>query len=458
MEEDDAPSLRHRLVNWLFTPLYLWLLFSTVTGYLAAVNLANRPYDLVLQERAKLLAARYSHGQGTTEFDLAQLFPDAEGEFLFALYDSQGHRLASSGHLPAPLPADYRATAMALRNTQIADRKLRLLTLRTAGPDGDLLLVQAAEPVQARLALGRSILGNIVIPQFIFILIAGVAVWIGLKKGLEPLERLRRQVANRPRDDLRALDETLAPTEVRPLIHEVNALIERLKTLMEGQRRFVADAAHQLRTPFAGLRAQAELARREEASAPVKEALERICMGAQRCSRLVTQLLTLARNEPEARLHSPMDLLDLGRIAQEAASHWAPEALRRDIDLGFEAEGRQLPLKGDEAGLRDLFDNLIDNAIHYTPAGGHVTVRVGYDQGAWLKVEDDGPGIPPEHRDQVFERFHRIPGSGQPGSGLGLAIVHEVVVRHGAEMALGEASGGRGALFTVRFPHHGSGL
>ncbi|MDD5389552.1 MAG: ATP-binding protein [Gallionellaceae bacterium] len=457
MEEDDIPSLRHRLVNWLFTPLYLWLLFSTVTGYLAAVNLANRPYDLVLQERAKLLASRYNHVQGTTEFELAQLFPEAEGEFLFALYDSQGHRLASNGHLPVPHPADFRITTAALRNAQIADRKLRLLTMRTPGPDGDLMLVQAAEPVQARLALGRSILGNIVIPQFIFILIAGVAVWIGLKKGLKPLERLRRQVANRPRDDLRPLDETLAPNEVRPLIREVNALIERLKFLMEGQRRFVADAAHQLRTPFAGLRAQAELARREEASAPVKEALERICVGAQRCSRLVTQLLTLARNEPEARLQAPMLLLDLARVAQEAASHWAPEALSRDIDLGFEAEGRQLPLKGDEAGLRDLIDNLIDNAIHYTPAGGHVTVRVGYDQGAWLKVEDDGSGIPPEQRSQVFERFHRIPGSGQPGSGLGLAIVREVVARHGADLELSDASGGNGALFTVRFPHHGSG-
>lgn len=455
-EDDDLPSLRQRLINWLFTPLYLWLLFSTVTGYLAAVNLSNKPYDLVLQERAKLLASRYSQIRSADEADLARLFPEAEGEFLFALYDSHGQRLAGNGHLPSPRPADFRATASTLRDTQIAQHKLRLLTLRAPGPDGDLLLVQAAESVQARLALGRSILGNIVIPQFIFILIAGVAVWIGLKKGLAPLERLRRQVANRSRDDLSPLEEALAPLEARPLIREVNALIERLKGLMESQRRFIADAAHQLRTPFAGLRAQAELARREEASAPVKAALERICAGTQRCSRLVTQLLTLARNEPEARLQAPLVLLDLGRIAEEAASHWAPEALRHDIDLGLEEEGGQLRVKGDEASLRDLIDNLIDNAIHYTPAGGHVTVRVGHDGGAWLKVEDDGPGIPPEQRGRVFERFHRIPGSGQPGSGLGLAIVREVVARHGADLELSDASAGQGALFTVRFPHHGS--
>lgn len=457
MEEDDIPSLRQRLINWLFTPLYLWLLFSTVTGYLAAVSLSNKPYDLVLQERAKLLASRYTLGQRLSDSDLARLFPELEGAFRFALYDSQGRRLASHGRLPAPRPADFRIGVATLRDIHVVDRKLRLLTLPVTGPGGDRLLVQAAEPIQARLSLGRSILGNIVIPQFIFILITGVAVWIGLKKGLEPLERLRRQVANRPRDDLRPLEETLAPHEVRPLIREVNALIERLQGMMESQRRFVADAAHQLRTPFAGLRAQAELARREEASATVKEALERICDGTQRCSRLVTQLLTLARNEPEARLQAPMLVHDLGRIAQEAASHWAPEALDRDIDLGFEEAGGALPLRGDEAGLRDLIDNLLDNAIRYTPPGGHVTVRVGYAAGAWLKVEDDGPGIPLEQRALVFQRFHRMPGTAQPGSGLGLAIVHEVVLRHGATLELSEAAGGRGALFTVRFPPCGRG-
>lgn len=452
-ERDDIPSLRQRLINWLFTPLYIWLLFSTVTGYLAAVNLSNKPYDLVLQERARLLASRYS--QSANELELEQLFPEAGGQFLFALYDLQGRKLVANGRLPSPRPADYGAPGPVLRNTQFSERKLRMLTLHAPGPGGETLLVQAAEPVEARMDLGRGILGSIVIPQFMFILIAGVAVWIGLKKGLEPLERLRRQVAARHRDDLSPLEESMAPLETRPLIAEVNGLIERVKQLLESQRRFVADAAHQLRTPFAGLAAQAELARREETPPPVRDALDRICAGTQRCSRLVTQLLTLARNEPEARLQTPLALLDLGRVAQEAASHWAPEAVRKNIDLGFDAGAMQMPVKGDEAGLRDLIDNLIDNAIRYTPAGGHITVRAGYDMGAWLMVEDDGPGIPPEQRDKVFQRFHRIPGSGQPGSGLGLAIVREVALRHGAELVLDETPGSGGARFRVRFPHHG---
>jgi two-component system sensor histidine kinase TctE len=238
----------------------------------------------------------------------------------------------------------------------------------------------------------------------------------------------------------------------------VNALIERLKAMMDAQRRFVADAAHQLRTPFAGLKSQAELAKREPQAEPVRESLERICDSAQRCSHLVNQLLTLARNEPEARLNTPMELLDLHRVAQDTAAHWVPEALRKNIDLGFEGIDRQIPVKGNEASLRDLIDNLLDNAIRYTPEGGHITVRVGYGDSAWLVVEDDGPGIPPEQRELVFERFHRIPGSGQPGSGLGLAIVQEVGLRHGASVHAGEGRGSTGALFTIRFPHHGSAV
>lgn len=454
--EDDTLSLRHQLINWLFTPLFLLLLFSTVTGYMAAVTLSNKPYDLVLMERARLLASRYTLRPGGDVASLYRLFPESEGGFRFSLHDEWGRKIAASGQLPTPRPADYQQTTPQLRDTQFQGRKLRLVILQVTLATGETILVQAAEPVDARLSLGRSILGNIVIPQFMFIVIAGVAVWIGLKRGFEPLERLRRDVAGRPRNDLRPLDETRAPGEVRPLILEVNALIERLKAMMDAQRRFVADAAHQLRTPFAGLKSQAELARREPVAEPVRESLERICDGAQRCSHLVNQLLTLARNEPEARLNAPLELLDLHRVAQETAAHWVPEALRKNIDLGFEGAERQLPIKGNEAGLRDLIDNLIDNAIRYTPAGGHITVRVGYGDSAWLQVEDDGPGIPPDQRDLVFERFHRIPGSGQPGSGLGLAIVLEVALRHGAEVSIGEGQGDQGALFTVRFPHHGA--
>jgi two-component system sensor histidine kinase TctE len=378
--------------------------------------------------------------------------------FRYSVHDADGRKLASSGLLPSPRPVDFNQTQPQLRDTQFKGEKLRLVTLPVIRPNGTAMLVQAAEPVQARLILGRSILGNIVIPQLIFIVIAGVAVWIGLKRGFEPLERLRRAVAARPRNDLRPLDETRAPGEVRPLIQEVNALIARLQAMMDSHRRFIADAAHQLRTPFAGLKAQAELAKREQVSEPVRDALERICVSAQRCSHLVTQLLTLARNEPEARRSAMMETLDLNRISQAIAAHWAPDALQKNIDIGFEAAEHPCPVKGDEASLRDLIDNLIDNAIRYTPSGGKITVRVGYGSidhsSTWLEVEDNGPGIPLDQRERVFERFHRIPGNNQPGSGLGLAIVQEVVMRHGAQVEIDDGQDG-GSLFRIRFPHQG---
>ncbi|NCS65361.1 MAG: hypothetical protein AUJ86_01245 [Hydrogenophilaceae bacterium CG1_02_62_390] len=456
--EEETLFLRHHLVNWLFTPLYLLLLFSTVTGYIAALKLSNQPYDLVLSERARLMASRFDLVPDDAAPRAADLLPDGAGHLTFTLFDANERPLLGNANLPRPRPHDLAVDGPRLRSTTLGGEKVRLLTLRfhtsRRTPGAEYALVMA-EPVKDRLFLGRSILGNIVIPQFIFILIAGLAVWIGLKRGFEPLERLCGAVAKRRSDDLSPLDEAMAPGEVRPLIREVNALIERLKAMMEQQKRFVANAAHQLRTPFAGLRAQAELAKRETASPAVKTAMEGICAGAGRCSRLVNQLLTLARNDPGARNDEAMSDLNLYRIAQETAMNWVPEAVKKDIDLGFEGAKTELPLCGDEGALHDLIDNLLDNAIRYTPSGGHITLCTGDDCGVWLSVEDSGPGIPALERSRVFNRFYRVSGSGQPGSGLGLAIVDEVAQRHGATVAIGDAEGG-GAVFIIRFPPQSS--
>lgn len=454
-EEDDILSLRQHLVNWLFTPLYLLLLFSTITGYIAALKLSNQPYDLVLAERARLMASRFDLIPKDEMPSQEELLPDGAGHLIFTLFDAEDKPLLGNASLPRPRPLDLGSDGPKLRSTSLRGEKVRLLTLQfhtTRRTPGARYVLVMAEPVKDRLFLGRSILGNIVIPQFIFILIAGFAVWIGLKRGFEPLEKLRRAVAGRRADDLSPIDEAMAPGEVRPLIREVNAQLERLKAMMEQQKRFVANAAHQLRTPFAGLRAQAELAKREEAPPAVKIALEGICEGAGRCSRLVNQLLTLVRNEPVAREGIPLQALNLHRIAQDAAMQWVPEAMTKQIDLGYESGGSHLLVLGDEHALRDLIDNLLDNAIRYTQPGGHITLRTGNGTGAWLKVEDDGPGIPPAERERVFDRFYRVAGSGQPGSGLGLAIVHEVVQQHRATIQIEDAPGGRGTVFAVRFP------
>lgn len=445
---DEALFLRHHLLNWLFTPLYVLFLFSMITGYIAASKLSNESFDMVLIERAHLLSDRYDKGVRD-----AQLEPAVPGRFYFALFDLQGRVLAANAPLPRPRPQDIDRPVPTRRDAYLEGEKIRLVTLRHSDSQyrADYML-QVAEPVTERQVLGRTILMNVVVPQFMFIAIAALAVWIGLKRGFEPLERLRRKVASRSRHDLSPLDESLAPGEVQPFIHEINCLLGRLKEAMEGQRRFVANAAHQLRTPFAGLASQAELASREEAPPAVRDALAGICKGAQRCGRLVNQLLALARNEPDVDPSSGFIPLDLRLMARECTAHWVPDALKKGIDLGFEGDEGCAPVLGQEAALSDLLDNLVDNAVRYTQPGGHITVSVGCDGGAWLRVEDDGPGIPADMREKVFQRFFRLAGAGQPGSGLGLAIVWEVAERHGASVAVDQAAHGRGTLFTVRFP------
>ncbi len=319
--------------------------------------------------------------------------------------------------------------------------------------NGKLLQLHVSETTQQRQALIRGILANIVIPQLLLTLIALAVVWYGLKQGLRPLERLRREVLNRKRDDLSQLDGSKAPAEVRPLIDAVNDLLERLKQVMAAQQRFVADAAHQLRTPFAGLKTQSELALRTNDPQQKQHALQHILTSTQHGIRLVNQLLALARNEPGGQSANNFTALNLNQLAQECTVNWVQMALEKNIDLGFEGTAAALEVQGDATSLMEMLNNLIDNAIRYTPAGGHITVGVSAtQQGAELSVEDNGPGIEPQHRERVFERFYRILGSGQSGSGLGLAIVAEVAKRHGAELKLDAGSGGIGTRISVRFP------
>ncbi|HUX62389.1 sensor histidine kinase [Sulfuricella sp.] len=454
--DNDILSLRNHLMNWLFTPLFVLWIFSTAAGYMATLNYANQPYDLALKERALSLAGQMNLG-GQTHPDGAPAAETGDRTF-YTITTAEGRVIAGNAALP------HRPVFQANRNEPVFSdgefkgQKIRMVSLRYQTNPADTnsyALLQMAETIDKRQALTRGILGNIVIPQLLLIIMAGGAVWYALKRGLQPLEHLRQEVAQRSRDDLSLLDEKKAPVEVQPLIEAVNDLLQRLKQVMESQKRFIADAAHQLRTPFAGLKTQAELALREADPALVRHALHQILASAERCSHLVNQLLSLARNEPGGHTYSSFAMLNLNRVAKETTMLWVPEALKKNIDLGFEGSRQVLPVRGDAIGLQEMIGNLLDNAIRYTPPGGTVTLRAGYEEGgAVLRVEDNGPGISEEHRGQVFERFYRILGSGQVGSGLGLAIVREVVNLHEARISLGAGTDGKGTLVTVNFPHH----
>lgn len=447
---NDILSLRTHLMNWLFTPLFVLWVFSTATGYVATLKYANRPYDQALLERAQVLAARL-RPEGGRELPLPK-----EEEF-YSVYDAADRLLAGNVALPRPTEFLLRKTEPVFTDAEFRGIKLRMVILRYGAEDGRILRLQLGERTDKRQALIRGILANIVIPQLLLILMAGAAVWYALKRGLAPLEHLRQEVAERSRTDLRLLSENQAPDEVRPLIQAFNQLLQRLSQVLDSQKRFVADAAHQLRTPFAGLKTQSELGLRETDPDKMQAALRKIHASAERCNHLVNQLLALARNEPGGHLYSTLDTLELGKLAQEATMNWVPEALRKDIDLGFEGCKQAVPVKGDPLGLKELLDNLLDNAIRYTQPGGRITVCVSYDRnGGVLCIEDNGPGIPPEQRGRVFERFYRILGSGEKGSGLGLSIVKEVAELHHAIVELGEGPDSHGLKVTLRFPHHHS--
>ena len=266
------------------------------------------------------------------------------------------------------------------------------------------------------------------------------------------MEELQRALALRSHLDRSPVPEGDVPYELRPLVHSINGVLERLDHVLTLQTRFIADAAHQLKTPVAGLKAQAELLIRDQDAQTRREIAARLYVGTERLSRIVSQLLSLARNDPDAVRAQSLEPLDLGAFALEVTQGWVPEALKRGIDLGFEGAEAPAVVLADASSLRDLVDNLLDNAIRYSREGGRVTLRVRRQPDPVLEVSDDARRIPPEERERAFERFRRLHDGGAEGSGLGLAIVREIARVHGAQVTLHEDVDGEGNLFRVAFP------
>jgi two-component system sensor histidine kinase TctE len=313
-------------------------------------------------------------------------------------------------------------------------------------------LVAVAETLGKRQALAREILWDVILPQLVLIVVAGVAVWLGIGRGLIPLATLRQQISARSPRDLGPLVLTESPQEVRPLVQALNELLARLRAAIEAQQRFVADAAHQLRTPLAGLKTQAELALRESDMPAVRHSLEQIKTASEQTARLANQLLSLARAEPGSDQPAPMAELDFGNLAREVTSDWIQTALDNGIDLGFEEPSAPARIRGNAILLRELISNLTDNAVRYTQRGGQVTVAVTHlGSSVSLSVTDNGPGIPESEHARVFERFYRVLGTGREGAGLGLAIVREIADRHGAQLRLAAGPDRRGTRLTVVF-------
>jgi two-component system, OmpR family, sensor histidine kinase TctE len=338
---------------------------------------------------------------------------------------------------------------------------------------GDAPLVQVAETLGKRSRLATEIIKGVILPQFVILPLAVLLVWLALARGIAPLNELQQRIRRRESSDLSPIDERQAPEEVAPLVRAINDLLTRLDQSMRSQKHFLADAAHQLKTPLAGLRTQAELAQRQIDAGQhdpqaLKKTLQQIARSSQSAAHMVNQLLAMARAENQQQV-AQRQPVNLARLATETVHDFVPRALEKRIDLGYEGPGDMALARhpqgpqvlGHALLLRELIRNLVDNALQYTPAGGTVTVRViddPFGQVVVLQVEDSGPGIPLGERELVFQPFYRSLGTEVDGSGLGLAIVREIAVQHAAEITVTDASGrsaAPGTLITVRLPASG---
>ena len=447
----NRTTLRGKLLRWLLIPLSLLFLADAVGSYFIATTVAGAVYDGELMEIARELGLHVRDGNGSPAFDLPR---DAERTLLLDDYDKVYYAVRVHGKIlagDAALPPPAAGSRVAFYNSTLHDEPIRIALLHPS-PADPAVTVQVAETLVKRHALAEKILVSVILPQLLLLFLTGLLVWGGVARGLAPLRHLQQAVVARSHLDLSPVSADDIPGEINPLVRAINDLMARLNEVLTFQSRFIADATHQLRTPVAGLKAHIEVALREDDLPQVRRALAHLYTGVERLSRLVAQLLSLARNEPNTIKKLNFAPLDLNKLAFDVTMDWVPEAYKKGIDLGFEGAERPIMINGDAVRLTELINNLLDNAIRYSRHGGSVTIRIPPQGKPRISVSDDGPSIPVEERERVFERFHRLLGTHTDGSGLGLAIVQEIATLHGAEIALEDDSDGVGNAFTITFP------
>jgi two-component system sensor histidine kinase TctE len=449
---DEARSLFGEILDWMFAPLILVWPMSVSLTYLVAQSVASAPFDRALTERAHVLASYVHLDAGRPVFQLPpgarDLLGLAEADGgTYALRDSHGLLLAGDGELQGPSddeagpPGEYRLRTDTLRGRELRIAYAAVQAAASRDPAARVL-VQVAEPTDGRTHLANEIIKGVILPQFLVLPLALLLVWFGLTRGLAPLSQLQSRIQSRRQDDLSPIDPAPAPEELKPLVGSFNELMARMNRNLLAQRRFIADAAHQMKTPLAGLRTQAELALRQTDPEELRRSLRQIAQSSERATRLVNQLLALARAEHEAQGEPRVEPVDLTAVARDVVREWVPQAIARDLDLGFEAPEANALVAGSATLLQELIGNLVDNALRYTPAPGEITVRVAArEQSVLLQVEDNGPGIAQSERSRVFDRFYRVLGNGGEGSGLGLSIVREIAALHGAVVRIEDNTG-----------------
>jgi two-component system, OmpR family, sensor histidine kinase TctE len=454
----EERSLFGEILDWMFAPLLLiWPLSIGVT-FLIARSLADAPFDRALEDRAMALAQQVSYENNKVKLTLPKsakeiLRADEDDDVYFQVIGIRGELLTGEPELPKPALYDFPEPGVVkLRTANFHGDEIRIAYVYVPSTTNDELdkpvLVQIGETQQKRNRLANEIIKGVILPQAIVLPIALGLVLFGLGRGLAPLKTMQGRIRDRDPDDLSPISAKGVPQEVAPLIESFNDLLSRLTLSVNAQKRFIADAAHQMKTPLAGLKMQAELASRLTDPREQQKSLEQIASASDRAARMISQLLALARTE---NLRDPTTLIpiDLVKLIRESVGDWHEVAKAKTIDLGFDdTDLLSAQVLGQPVLLRELLNNLVDNAIIYTPIGGIVTVSIkkaviGDTPRVMLEVEDSGPGIGVAERELVFSRFYRVLGTGPSGSGLGLSIVKEIADQHQAIIEIEDAQAGQ---------------
>ena len=468
----EQSSLFGEILDWMLTPLLLLWPVSLVLTWLVAQSIAGKPFDRALEYNVGALTQLVTVSNNRIHFNLPLparelLRADDSDTIYYQVLGAHGELLSGERMLPLP-PEEEKISfgEIHLRDDEVhgAAVKVAYTWIKPTLPGAKPALVQVAETLEKRSVLATEIVKGVMLPQFVILPLAVLLVWLALVQAIKPLNRLEERIRARRPDDLSPIDAQAVPLEVAPLVYSVNDLLMRLQESIATQKRFLADAAHQLKTPLAGLRMQADLAQREGATADeLKQSLRHIGRSSIRATHTVNQLLALARAESSGSA-MPRTTCDLADLTMSVVRDSVPRALDKHIDLGYEgaqpgATGGQLA--GNPTLLKELIRNLVDNAINYTPSSleqpGVITARVLTDpfgKTLVLQVEDSGPGVAAAERELIFQPFYRTLGTEADGTGLGLPIVLEIAHQHHATVELEDTRPGHvppGARFNVRF-------
>lgn len=448
-------SLRQRLLLWLLPSTAALTLAWSFATYAVAQHFVGRVYDWALEDTARTLAEQLRVARDGDRIHLPatalrMLEFDEFDQIYFSVTDPQGRQLAGNRVLPAPPQDAAGAPRVRFYSDQVGATPLRLVQYRMRGDGHPSLDVRIAETLHKRMNLAREMMGYMLGSQLLFLLGIVFLVWYGVGRGIAPLNRVRDAIARRTHEDLSPLDERGLPSEVQQQVHVINELMARLAHTLSMQRHFIADATHQLRTPIAVLRTQAELAQRAHDGETLRALLAQIDAATLRLSRLATQLLSLSRAELGRADALRFADLDVAELVEDTVAALVPAALAKRIELQVGIDPDLPALHADRQLLHELLANLIDNAIRYTAPGGRIEVEARrHGKALRFAVTDDGPGIPESERERVVERFCRGSKTDSEGSGLGLAIAREIATLHGGTLRLESSPHPTGLRVTV---------